>query len=87
VCGCAVVDVRRLSLFLLCALTDRPPWGQAPSSPSGNSDSGASTLPASNNQIDVIAGKIQESYGITKDDAEVQINDWQKRMKELNNNQ
>jgi len=35
----------------------------------------------------VIAGKIQESYGITKDDAEVQINDWQKRMKELNNNQ
>lgn len=33
---------------------------------------------------DHLAGKIQESYGVTKDAAEIQINDWQKRMKELN---
>lgn len=40
-------------------------------------------------QLDVIAGKrdnlagrIQESYGITKDEAEKQLADWQSRMKE-----
>ena len=40
-------------------------------------------------QLDVIAGKrdklagrIQESYGISKDEAENQLTDWQKRMKE-----
>ena len=41
-------------------------------------------------QLDVIAGKrenlagkIQESYGISKDEAEKQLNDWLKRMKEI----
>jgi uncharacterized protein YjbJ (UPF0337 family) len=40
-------------------------------------------------QLDVIAGKrdklagrIQESYGISKDETEKQLTDWQKRMKE-----
>ena len=39
-------------------------------------------------QLDVIAGKrdnlsgkIQEAYGITKDETEKQLADWQKRMK------
>ena len=31
---------------------------------------------------DVMAGKIQERYGITKDDAEKQIRDWQNRADE-----
>jgi uncharacterized protein YjbJ (UPF0337 family) len=42
-------------------------------------------------QLDVIAGKrdnlsgkIQEAYGITKDETEKQLTDWQKRMKEIN---
>lgn len=40
-------------------------------------------------QLDVIAGKrenlsgkIQEAYGISKDETERQVDDWQKRMKE-----
>jgi uncharacterized protein YjbJ (UPF0337 family) len=40
-------------------------------------------------QLDVIAGKrgklagkIQETYGISKDETEKQLIDWQKRMKE-----
>ena len=33
---------------------------------------------------DNLAGKIQETYGITKDEAEQQLSDWQKRMKERN---
>lgn len=40
-------------------------------------------------QLDVIAGKrenlsgkIQEAYGISKDESERQVDDWQKRMKE-----
>ena len=33
---------------------------------------------------DHLAGKIQESYGITKDETEKQIADWQKRMKDMN---
>jgi uncharacterized protein YjbJ (UPF0337 family) len=42
-------------------------------------------------QLDVIAGKrdnlagnIQEMYGISKEEADRQLTDWQKRMKELN---
>ena len=42
----------------------------------------------SNHQLDVIAGKrenlagkIQEMYGISRDDAEKQLNEWQRRMK------
>ncbi len=42
------------------------------------------------NQLDVIAGKrdtlagkIQEAYGISKDEAEKQLAEWQKRMKEI----
>jgi uncharacterized protein YjbJ (UPF0337 family) len=31
---------------------------------------------------DTLAGKIQESYGITKDAAEKQLADWQKSLKE-----
>ena len=31
---------------------------------------------------DQLAGKIQASYGITKDESEKQIADWEKRMKE-----
>lgn len=31
---------------------------------------------------DGLAGKIQEAYGISKDAAEDQIADWQKRMKD-----
>ncbi|MFO1469329.1 MAG: CsbD family protein [Steroidobacteraceae bacterium] len=31
---------------------------------------------------DVLAGKIQESYGISKDEAERQINDWQRSVKD-----
>ena len=33
---------------------------------------------------DHLAGKIQKSYGISKDATEKQLTDWQKRMKELN---
>ena len=43
----------------------------------------------SNHQLDVIAGKrenlagkIQEMYGISRDDAEKQLNEWQRRMKQ-----
>ena len=32
---------------------------------------------------DILAGKIQETYGLSKDIAEKQIADWQKRMKEV----
>lgn len=41
-------------------------------------------------QLDVIAGKranllgkIQETYGISKDETEKQLAEWQKRMKEI----
>jgi uncharacterized protein YjbJ (UPF0337 family) len=41
-------------------------------------------------QLDVIAGKrdklvgkIQETYGISKDETEKQLTDWQKRMKDM----
>jgi uncharacterized protein YjbJ (UPF0337 family) len=41
-------------------------------------------------QLDVIAGKrdsllgkIQETYGFSKDETEKQLTDWQKRMKEM----
>ncbi len=41
-------------------------------------------------QLDVIAGKrdnlvgkIQETYGISRDETEKQLNEWQKRMKEI----
>jgi len=33
---------------------------------------------------DNLAGKIQEAYGISKDDAEKQLASWEKRMKEAN---
>ncbi len=33
---------------------------------------------------DVLAGKIQEAYGITKEVSEKQISDWQDAQKELN---
>jgi uncharacterized protein YjbJ (UPF0337 family) len=43
-------------------------------------------------QLDVIAGKrdnlvgkIQETYGISKDETEKQLTEWQKRMKDTNN--
>jgi len=32
---------------------------------------------------DSLAGKIQESYGISKDEAEKQLAEWQMRMKEI----
>ena len=32
---------------------------------------------------DILAGKIQDTYGLSKDLAEKQIADWQKRMKEV----
>lgn len=32
---------------------------------------------------DKLAGKIQEAYGISKDVAEKQLTDWQKRQKEI----
>ena len=32
---------------------------------------------------DNLAGKIQETYGISKDEAEKQLTEWQKRMKEI----
>ena len=31
---------------------------------------------------DVLAGKIQEAYGISKDEAEKQLTEWQERQKE-----
>lgn len=33
---------------------------------------------------DVLAGKIQEAYGISKEEAERQVNEWQKEQKEVN---
>lgn len=33
---------------------------------------------------DVLAGKIQEAYGISKEEAEAQVNEWQERQKENN---
>ena len=33
---------------------------------------------------DKLAGKIQEAYGCSKDETEKQLSDWQKRMKETN---
>lgn len=33
---------------------------------------------------DVLAGKIQEAYGISKDEAEKQLNEWQDRQNETN---
>lgn len=32
---------------------------------------------------DSLAGRIQEAYGVSKDEAEKQLADWRKRMKEL----
>ena len=32
---------------------------------------------------DILAGKIQESYGVTKEEAEKQINDFEDRNKDL----
>ena len=32
---------------------------------------------------DHLAGKIQETYGLSKDAAEKQLSDWQKRLKEV----
>jgi uncharacterized protein YjbJ (UPF0337 family) len=32
---------------------------------------------------DILAGKIQEAYGITREEAENQINDFEKRNKDL----
>ncbi len=32
---------------------------------------------------DILAGKIQDTYGLSKDIAETQIADWQKRMKQV----
>jgi uncharacterized protein YjbJ (UPF0337 family) len=32
---------------------------------------------------DILAGKIQETYGLSKDEAEKQINDFEKRNKDL----
>jgi uncharacterized protein YjbJ (UPF0337 family) len=32
---------------------------------------------------DSLAGKIQETYAITKDETEKQLTEWQKRMKEI----
>ena len=32
---------------------------------------------------DKLAGKIQETYGITKDVAEKQLSDWEKRQKDV----
>ena len=34
---------------------------------------------------DSLAGKIQETYGISKDETEKQIADWQKDVKEISN--
>ena len=31
---------------------------------------------------DTLSGKIQESYGISKDETEKQLNEWQARMKD-----
>jgi len=33
---------------------------------------------------ETLAGKVQESYGITRDETEKQLADWQKRMKAIN---
>lgn len=32
---------------------------------------------------DSLAGKLQERYGISRDDEEAQLTDWQKRMRKL----
>jgi uncharacterized protein YjbJ (UPF0337 family) len=33
---------------------------------------------------DQLAGKIQEAYGVSKDEAERQLSEWQKRQREFN---
>ena len=33
-------------------------------------------------QLDVIAGKVQEVYGVSKEEAEKQLTEWQERQKE-----
>ena len=33
---------------------------------------------------DVLAGKIKEAYGISKEEAEAQVSEWQERQKESN---
>ena len=33
---------------------------------------------------DILSGKIQEAYGISKDEAEKQVTEWQERQKETN---
>jgi uncharacterized protein YjbJ (UPF0337 family) len=38
-------------------------------------------------QRDVLAGKIQEAYGISKDEAEKQLDEWQERQKETTRRQ
>jgi uncharacterized protein YjbJ (UPF0337 family) len=38
-------------------------------------------------QRDVLAGKIQEAYGISKDEAEKQLSEWQERQKETTRRQ
>ena len=39
-------------------------------------------IDAINGRREILAGKIQESYGITKDEAESQIKDWQNSLKD-----
>lgn len=39
-----------------------------------------------NGKRDVLAGKIQEAYGISKEEAEKQLNEWQERQKESKSN-
>jgi uncharacterized protein YjbJ (UPF0337 family) len=38
-------------------------------------------------QRDVLAGKIQEAYGISKDQAEKELDEWQERQKETTRRQ
>lgn len=40
-------------------------------------------LSVSSGKRDVLAGKIQEAYGISKDEAEKQVNAWQSTQKEM----
>jgi uncharacterized protein YjbJ (UPF0337 family) len=42
-------------------------------------------IDAVNGRREILAGKIQESYGITKDEAERQIKDWQDSLKDASN--
>jgi len=44
-------------------------------------------IDAINGRREVLAGKIQESYGITKDEAESQINAWQNSLKDASNDE